>query len=72
MTREGDSLRIIWHKDGSYEPPYEHCELVFHGVKRAPRSIVVDGDAYKIVANDPVRHTSLLGIPLFDVIEVTL
>ena len=72
MIREDGKLTIHWHKTGDFTPPYEHCELVLHGLARAPRSVTVDGDTYSVVQNDPVRHTSLLGIPLFESLEVVL
>ncbi len=72
QKRERDRLIITWKSEGSYVPPYEHIELMLNGLDRAPREVLVDGDSYPVIAVDSVRHTALLGIPLFSRLEITL
>ncbi|MGC9348934.1 MAG: TIM-barrel domain-containing protein [Anaerolineae bacterium] len=72
MERDGETLSIDWLREGAYTPPYEHIELTINGLRRAPRAIEVDGEAYNVVTADPVRRTVLLGIPLFDRLRIAL
>ena len=72
LTQTDDALTITWNKTGRYTPPYEHIALTLCGLDRAPRSVKADGEAYAVLQTDPVRHTALLGVPIFDRLEVAL
>ena len=72
LRQTKEKLTLTWTHEGRYEPPYEHIELTLHGLKRAPRAVLVDGEPYTVVATDPVRRTALLGVPPFGTLDVTL
>ncbi len=72
LRRTAEKLDLTWERKGNYTPPYIHIELTLNGLQRAPRQILADGEAYPIIQTDPVRHTVLLGVPIFDKLEVTL
>ena len=72
MRRQADRLTISWEKSGSYEPPYEHIALTLQGVRRMPQELLVDGEVYAPVQNDPMRHSSMFGLPIFDRLEISL
>jgi len=65
-------LTMTWTREGEYKPPYEHIELTLNGLKRAPRSVLVDGASFGIAISDPIRHSVVLGIPPFETLEVIL
>jgi alpha-glucosidase len=67
-----DQMEITWAQKGAYSPPYEHIELTLNGLKRAPREVLADGTPFPIIKADPIRHTVLLGVPLFETLTVTL
>ncbi|MCD4737743.1 MAG: DUF4968 domain-containing protein [Anaerolineae bacterium] len=72
MRRAADRLTIIWEKTGEYAPPYEHIALTLQGLRRAPQKVLVDGEPFAPVQNDQLRHSSLLGVPLFERLEIEL
>jgi alpha-glucosidase len=72
LTQTEETLTLTWHRDGPYEPPYEHVALTFQGLKRAPRSVEVDGEASPVLKSDAVRRTAVLGVPPFKTLTVTL
>ncbi len=72
QQRAADKLILTWESAGDYRPPYEHIELLLNGLDRAPREVRADGEPYPLVSVDPVRHTALLGVPLFSKLEIAL
>ena len=72
MTQDETTMTLTWKKTGDYAPPYEHIELTFNGLIRAPRAVVADGHSYPVLVTDPVRRTALMAVPPFDILEVTL
>ena len=72
LQQTDERLTVRWAHEGDYTPPYEHIELTLNGLKRAPRSILADGEAYGVVVSDPIRHSVVLGVPPFKTLEVTL
>lgn len=72
MTRLDDHLTIHWHREGTYKPPYEHIELVVNGLRKAPRSILADGTPYPIVHVDPVQHSVLTAVHVFEQLQIHL
>ncbi len=72
MVRYNEKLTITWQRYGDYVPEYEHIELTMNGIQRIPRSILVDGVEFRIIAADPIRKTALAGIPIFDLLEIQL
>ena len=72
LRQTEDRLTVTWVHEGEYKPPYEHIELTLNGLKRAPRSVLADGEAYDIVTSDPIRHSVVLGVPPFETLEITL
>ncbi len=73
LTRQGQHLSLAWEVlEEGYTPPYEHVELVMHGLVRVPRQITVDGEPFAIADKDPVRRSVRLGTPPFRQMEVEL
>ena len=75
MTRDthpAHTLTLTWESTGNYTPSYEHIELTFNGLTRAPRAVRADGQTYPILTTDPMRRTALLAVPPFEKLEVTL
>jgi alpha-glucosidase len=72
MQCSEDKVEIAWEKEGAYIPPYEHVELTLNGLKRVPREVLADGVPFPMIKADPVRHTVLMGVPLFETLTVIL
>ena len=73
MLRQSDTgITITWERDGAYEPPYEDIALTVCGLARVPKAIRADGRACTILQTDPVLHTVLLGVRLFEELEIIL
>lgn len=73
LTRNGQRLTLAWDVlENGYTPPYEHVELVLHGLLRVPRAIEADGETFAIAESDPVRHSVRLGLPSFKRVDVSL
>ena len=72
MQRAGDRLTVTWERDGAFEPPYEHVALRLQGLRRAPAEVLADGEPFPVISADPVRHSALLGVPLFETLEIRL
>ncbi len=72
MRREAGELQVAWEREGGYRPPYEHVALTLHGLDRAPRLILVDGEEFRPALVDPVKRSVLLGVPPFERLEITL
>lgn len=67
-----DAIKIRWEKVGAYTPPYEHIALTICGLKRVPKEVRADGEAYAILQADPVQHSAILGVPIFEELEILL
>ena len=65
LHQNATRLTITWSHTGAYDPPYEHVELTLNGLRRVPRAIEVDGQAYQIAHADPMRRAVVLGLPRF-------
>ncbi len=72
LTQTDETLTVTWHRDGPYEPPYEHVALTFQGLKRLPQEVEVDGEPSAVLQADPVRRTAVLSVPPFDTLTVKL
>lgn len=72
LRQTEEHMTVTWAQEGDYEPVYEHIELTLNGLKRTPRSVLADGEAYDIVMSDPIRHSVVLGVPPFETLEVIL
>jgi len=72
LRQTDDRLTVTWEREGDFTPPYEHIELTLNGLKRAPRSVQADGEAYGVVVSDPIRHSVILGVPPFETLEIAL
>ena len=72
MRRYENSVTITWQRQGDFHPPYEHIAMTLNGLRRVPKIIKADGVEYPIVSMDPVRHTVLAGLPIFNQFEIQL
>jgi hypothetical protein len=72
LRQKETNIGIAWEREGAYEPPYEHIALTLCGLKRVPKAIRADGKACTILQTDPVLHTVLLGVPIFEELEIIL
>ncbi len=72
VSQEEGRIGVSWHREGAYVPPYEHVELTVHGLARAPRAVYADGDRYAIARIDAVRHSVVLGVPVFSDLRIDL
>ncbi len=72
VRRTGEQVQVRWEREGTYRPPYEHIELALHGLRRAPRDLVADGEPYGIAYDDAMQRTAIYGLPPFEQIEVRL
>ncbi len=72
LRREAGRLVVTWEQEGTFVPPYEHVALTLHGLDRAPRMVLADGEEFRPALVDPVRRTVLLGVPLFEKLEIAL
>ena len=73
VLRQSDTgITIEWDREGAYEPPYEHIALAICGLRRVPKAIRADGKACTVLQTDPVLHTVLLGVPIFEELEIIL
>jgi len=72
VSQKKGHLEVSWHREGTYTPPYEHVELTIHGLVRAPRAVYADGDRYAIAHVDVVRHSVVLGVPIFTDLRIDL
>jgi hypothetical protein len=46
--------------------------LRLQGLRRAPDEVLADGEPFPVVSADPVRHSALLGVPLFETLDISL
>ena len=72
LNQTDSNITIAWNKVGAYEPPYEHIALTVCGLKRVPQAIKADGKKCAILESDPVQHTVLLEVPVFEELEIIL
>lgn len=72
VSQEEGRLEVSWHREGAYTPGYEHVELTIHGLVREPRAILADGDRFAIARIDGVRHSVVLGVPIFTNLRIDL
>ncbi|MGC9398661.1 MAG: TIM-barrel domain-containing protein [Anaerolineae bacterium] len=72
MRRLDDRLTVTWEREGSYNSPYEHVALRLQGLRRMPQEVLADGEPFPVVSADPIRHAALLGVPLFETVEIRL
>jgi alpha-glucosidase len=72
MERLGDRLTVTWEKTGGYGPPYEHVALTLMGQERAPGGVKADDQVYPVLAHDGAQRTSIIAVPPFERLEITL
>jgi alpha-glucosidase len=72
LKRESGRVIVHWEREGAYTPPYEHVALTLNGLKRTPQAVRADDHPFPVVTSDPVRHTALLGVPLFERLDIIL
>lgn len=72
VKQDAETLSVTWEKAGPYEPPYEHLALTVCGLRRVPREISADGETFGILQSDLVKRSVLLGVPVFDQLDIKL
>ncbi|MBN1248563.1 MAG: alpha-glucosidase, partial [Anaerolineae bacterium] len=66
------TISVTWEKSGAFVPPYEHIALTLCGLRRAPQTVKADGQSYAVLQADPVQHSAILGVPIFEELEIIL